>query len=45
MDIYFGEYTGQAAQLRQTLIDHQDLIRLKEGGYARNGLHTTRGGW
>jgi len=37
--------TGQAAQLRQTLIDHQDLIRLREGGYARNGFHTTRGGW
>ena len=37
--------TGQTAQLRQTLIDHQDLIRLREGGYARNGLHTSRGGW
>ena len=36
---------GQAAQLRQTLIDHQDLIRLRERGYARNGLHTSRGGW
>ena len=36
---------GQAAQLRQTLIDNQELIRLREGGYARNGLHTSREGW
>ena len=32
--------TNQAARLRNTLIDQQDLIRLRVGGYAKNGFRT-----
>jgi len=34
-----------SARLKRILIDHQDLIRLREGGYAKNRFHTARCGW
>ena len=36
--------TNQPAQFRRSLIDQQDLIRLREEGYEKNGYHTARGG-